>query len=230
MKIAIVSKRKTDKNFIKSIERFGLEYTNSNPDLVLSLGGDGTYLRSERKFPGVPKLLIRDSGICEKCDVNAFEKDVLQKVRDRKYKIEENLKLEGIVKGKKFTCTNDFIIRNKVQARALRFQVEINGKRVNGILIGDGVVISTPFGSTGYFHSITRRSFKKGIGIAFNNVTKKVRHRVVDEESKIVVKIVRDNAVFSSDNDPEMVDLEENDVVKVRKSEEVARVVKLTEK
>jgi len=234
-KIAVVSKQKTSKDLIESIRKFGFEYTDSSPDIVFSLGGDGTYLYSERKFPGIPKILIRDSMICEKCDIESFEENILDKLGKGGYRIKENLKLEAIVKKKgkkdrKFTCTNDFVIRNKKQTRALRFQVEINQKNVNGTLIGDGIVVSTPFGSTGYFHSITGGSFKKGIGVAFNNLTKIIRNTLVNEESKIIVKIVRDDAVFSSDNDPSTIVLTENDTVEIRKSKEVARIVRLTYK
>ena len=228
-KIAIVSKREVSDDLIKILEDLGFEYTKSNPDAVISLGGDGTYLYSERKFPGIPKLLIRDSAVCKKCGTDMIEKVILERLKTGDYTIEENLKLDAIVKGRKFTCTNDFIIRNKLQTRAIRFRVRINEKDVNRVLIGDGVVISTPFGSTGYFHSITGRSFKRGIGIAFNNLTKKVRHRIIDEDSRILVKVVRDHALFSCDNHPELVELGENERVEIRKSREVARIIRFVQ-
>ena len=41
----------------------GFEFTEDDPDVVVSYGGDGMFLISERVFPGVPKILVRDSEV-----------------------------------------------------------------------------------------------------------------------------------------------------------------------
>ena len=67
----------------------------SNPDFVVCYGGDGTILFSERKFPQVPKLIVKRLSICRKCDytLNDVEK-ILLKIRDGKYRIRKEMKLE----------------------------------------------------------------------------------------------------------------------------------------
>jgi len=37
-------------------------------------------------------------------------------------------------------------------------------------VVGDGILVATPFGSTGYYRSITGGQFTDGLGVAFNNV------------------------------------------------------------
>ena len=63
-KIHVVGKdpEKVEKMRTQLAER-ELEYVESDPDLVISYGGDGIFLIAERIFPGVPKILIRDSEI-----------------------------------------------------------------------------------------------------------------------------------------------------------------------
>lgn len=42
-------------------ETFGLVYDDRNPDFMITLGGDGTFILAESAFPGLPKLPVRDS-------------------------------------------------------------------------------------------------------------------------------------------------------------------------
>ena len=64
LRIAIVGReRKVVQEYKKEIRKSGIVYTDTKPDIVISLGGDGTILLAERWFPGVPKLPIRDHSI-----------------------------------------------------------------------------------------------------------------------------------------------------------------------
>ena len=227
MKIAVIGKIGTDaKYFKKDIEKAGFELTDKNPNLVVSYGGDGTLLATERIFPGVPKLSIKNSSTCQKCfDVPLI--DALNKIKNQEYQIEKLTKLECSVNGEqKLICMNDFVIRNDVPTHALRFEIEVNSK-THKHLIGDGVVIATPFGSTGYFNSITRRPFTKGIGVAFNNLTKPKPHLLFSDQSVISIKIQRRTGVLVADTNPKCISLKEGDIVTVNKSKGIAQMIKL---
>ena len=100
MKLALFSKTKADDQFKKEIENYGFKYSENNPDIVISLGGDGTYLRSERKFSGIPKLIVRYNSICKKSEINNLNK-ALKKLKKGKYKIKNNIKLETKIRRKK---------------------------------------------------------------------------------------------------------------------------------
>jgi len=142
--------------------QFGFIIDNNNPRIVISYGGDGTCLESELKYPGIPKLFLKHDSDCKGCKSHDFSK-IFEALENRDYRIIKTIKIEGRIKGKKFIALND-INFNYRPPRALRFQVKVGSRMVNSTNIGDGVVIATPFGSTGYFKSITRGRFKKGIG------------------------------------------------------------------
>ncbi|MBI2971615.1 MAG: NAD(+)/NADH kinase [Candidatus Aenigmarchaeota archaeon] len=212
------------------IRKAGMRYTKERPDIVISLGGDGTLLYAERAYPGVPKLPIRNKSICNVCDWDSLG-IILSGIRAGKYRIEKAMKLEAVVRNKgrllRATCLNDVVIRNKQQTNCIRFEVAVNGRQVNGLLVGDGVTVSTPFGSGAYYYSITRKRFAKGIGVAFNNLTEPAKHLVLKENSVVTVTVVRNRALLSADNDPRMTGLRTGDRVKIRKSRKYAKIVKI---
>lgn len=209
------------------LNKFSFIITKTNPDIIISYGGDGTFLMSERKFPGIPKALIRDSNICNKCHNHPTDY-VFEMISKGKYKINDLIKLKGIVNNKELLiCTNDFVIRNKLPTHALRFKLFINDKQIGDELIGDGLVISTVFGSTGYYYSITNKSFTNGIGIAFNNIHKKIKHLIIKEIDKIRIEITRGDAVLVADNNLEIIELSENDIVQIEKTNQTAKIIEI---
>jgi NAD+ kinase len=226
MKFSIVGRdRKVAAEYRKILIRDHNAYDAKKPDIVLSLGGDGTLLLAERLYPSVPKIPIRHDSICVKCDWNSLL-PILKKLEKRKYRIIKFSKFVASVKGKKLLCVNDFIFRNRKPYEAVRFEIRFGGQKTN--LIGDGVTIATPFGSSGYFWSITKKKFKKGIGIAFNNVRKNLRYKIIPENSRIRIKIVRGEATFTHDNAPDIIAMKEGDSVEIRKSSHTASIIKIS--
>jgi NAD+ kinase len=216
----------------KRLSEEGYAYSEENPDLVITFGGDGMFLIAERMFPQVPKLLIRDSVVGNKChDIDPIE--AIKKYCSGKYLLEETRKLKATHKGRfefrELIGINDIVIRNSLPTEAIRFKCRINKSEWSDILIGDGLVISTPYGSTkgAYFYSITQKSFDKGIGIAFNNTTEKKEHQVLEESDEIEIEIVRGIGVIVSDNNRDYVNLEAGDKIKVRLIDDVAKRIVL---
>ena len=167
------------------VQRVGIEIVPPNfpnlpnspnfPDAVITFGGDGTLLGAERDFPGIPKLPLKDSDGCFKCHPNSNE-ELLQLLVQNKLIVKEYSKLEVEFGGQKYLVVNDATIRNTLPNTALRFSVNLNESSPSPlvtssfVLVGDGLVVATSFGSTGYFFSITKRTFAKGFGVAFNNI------------------------------------------------------------
>lgn len=201
------------------------EYDEKNPDFIVCLGGDGTFLFAERLFPGIPKLHIKDSEICTKCSEGKIY-ELISKILRKEFSIEENMKLESTINDKTWLATNNFAIRNILPTQAIRFIVRVDGKQIDDTIIGDGILVSTPFGSTAYFQSVTRKTFDDGIGVAFNNTTKPHEHLFLDENSKVEFELLRGDACFVSDNDLENLKLIEGQVITMKKSKQTAKVIK----
>ena len=229
MKLLLHGKNAKDiESLIKSL---GFEVVDSNPDAVISYGGDGTLLASERLYPGIPKLPIMDSSVCKKCPDHG-EKDLLQSLLEGKLNLKEYKKLETTFFYRTFMALNDFVIRNAEPMHAIRFQISNINKLLKSassqaLLIGDGIVLSTPFGSTGYFKSITGETFEKGWGLSFNNTTEKVPPVFFKDEDTINFKLVRGSATLSFDNNPDIFKVDEGSELQFKLSDQTARIYEL---
>jgi NAD+ kinase len=223
MKVVVVG---LDKKIFEEKLPEDFKIDRKKPEIVFSFGGDGTVLYSEQQYPGVPKVFVRHSRLCEKCDVHGSYKKIFDSLREGRYEIVEEMKLGGVVRKEVIVGLNEINVCNKVPIRAVRLQLTVNGRVVEKEIIGDGIVVSTPFGSTAYFKSITRTHFSRGIGIAFNNPVKPTKPMIVKDDSKIIIKILRGSALLCADNNKKMVQLKEGDTVKITKSKLKARLVK----
>ena len=206
----------------------GLEYVESDPDLVISYGGDGIFLIAERIFPGVPKILIRDSEIGNKAqDLDACQ--IVKLYLEGKYDVQEINKLKAVCRGRfefrSLVGLNDVVIRNSLPTEAIRFKYRINGGDWGDVLIGDGLVISAAYGSSrgAYFYSIVQKSFEEGIGVAFNNTTKAHDPLFLSSGDEIEIEITRGVGIMVSDNNRDSINLECGDKIVINQIDDVAR-------
>lgn len=202
----------------------GFEVVRRDPDLVLCHGGDGTLLRAERLQPGVPKLPVRLARAASLCPLHSLDA-VLQRYLAGALPLAELDMLQLALGAARFQALNDVVLRNENPALALRFRISVGGRPVGHETTGDGLVLATPFGSTGYFSSISRRRLESGIGIAFNNCTSNPREPLILPDTAIVrVDVTRGPGVLVYDNDPRSVVLREGHGFEVRRSAQRARV------
>ncbi len=230
LNILVVGRNPKSISFVrKQILKYKNLKISKKPEIIISLGGDGTYFYNERKYPEIPKILVRDNSICKLCSIYDIKNIdfVLKKLNQKKFSVKEYTKLEGSYNNKKLLAVNDIVIRNKNQYEAIRFNVKINNKNLNSQFIGDGIVVSTVFGTTGYFNSITRLTFTKGIGLAFNNVLAR-SHEFLKENDVIDFILLKGKALVSADNNKKMIYLNEKDKIRVKKSKEKAFIILLS--
>lgn len=206
------------------IPQFGLQLVEDTPEIIISYGGDGTLLSAERKYPGIPKLPIRDSKVCKKCTDHKTEK-LLEDLSAGKLVFQKFPKLETKSGNQDILAINDIVIRNSTPMHALRFRIYKNNQLYKTeVLIGDGIVATTPFGSTGYYQSITRGTINRGFAIAFNNTTKPFEPLKFDFEDEIKLVVVRGPGSLSSDNSSRIHSLKETDEVKIFASSHNANI------
>ncbi|MEQ8973061.1 MAG: hypothetical protein RIE73_21990 [Coleofasciculus sp. C1-SOL-03] len=206
------------------VENQGFDYAETNPDFMITVGGDGTYLEAERIKPGIPKLLVKDSLICFKCHNEPLD-EMLAMIQAGKSQFKEIIKLEVIHNQGRLLAVNDIILRNENPIHAIRFKVSVNQEDVDPTVIGDGVVVATPFGATGYYRSVTRSTFNQGIGVAFNNPTQEKPPLLLDETDELSLEITREVGQLVADNNPTIVTVNPGDKIMIRQASEVGRLV-----
>jgi len=229
MRIA-VSGSKDTKNIISQVSRVGIEIDSNNPDFVITYGGDGSVLWAENEYPGIPKIPVRASATAKVFMYD--EKDlgnVLEKLKNGEYKTAEVMKLEASFAGNCIVALNDFQVRSPLPVQALRFSVSVNGKPAFSGIIGDGAVISTPFGSGAYYSSVGGKQFKKGIGIALNNPHdyKGTRAIIAGESDEIAIKVLRDEGILLFDNCEKVFRISPSDEIIIRRAKENAKFVRV---
>ncbi|MCM1338266.1 MAG: NAD(+)/NADH kinase [Muribaculaceae bacterium] len=117
-------------------------------DFAFIIGGDGTILKAARFFSGFETPIFGINlgrlGFLSQATVENLESSV-SAVLAGDYKIEKRIMLE--LDG--YNALNDFVIKGESSSRTSRFALEINGRFVCDYL-ADGIIISTPTGSTAY--------------------------------------------------------------------------------
>lgn len=121
-------------------------------DCVLVLGGDGTLIRAARELQAhdVPLLGINMGtlGYLTEADEQDVEA-VLDFLMEKKGIVEERMMLRGIAGDKEEIALNDVVVSRIGALRVVHFDIYVNGELLN-TYHADGVIISTPTGSTAY--------------------------------------------------------------------------------
>ncbi len=131
-------------------------------DLLVVLGGDGTFLRAARAVAevDVPILGINlgKVGFLSKVEASELEA-ILAQIVAGGYSLEERMALRATVlpggrdaMGESFLALNDVVVARGSLARVCRLDVAIGGSHL-ATFVADGLVVASPTGSTGYSFS-----------------------------------------------------------------------------
>jgi NAD+ kinase len=131
-------------------------------DVLIVLGGDGTFLLAARAVVevDVPIIGVNLGKVGFLSRVEAAElQPILGQLRDGRYDIEERMVLEGrILRGgvpssdERYVALNDVVVARGALARVVRLDAQIDGTHL-ATFIADGLVVASPTGSTGYSFS-----------------------------------------------------------------------------
>jgi len=126
-------------------------------DLVISVGGDGSILNASKKAVeyDVPVLGVNAGNLAYLMGVENDELFLLDRLVSKDYTVEERMMLDvdvyALSGGHVFSskCLNDAVFARGTRLQLTELSVYCDSKRVNDYK-ADGIIISTPTGSTAY--------------------------------------------------------------------------------
>ncbi len=208
-------------------------------DLCISFGGDGTLLFASRVFSpyNIPIIGINLGGLGFITELKESEMlESIEAFENGIYKIEERMMIDVSILRDRFrqyrsTGLNDLVISSGGISRLINIQAYA-GKNYIGDYRADGVIVSTPTGSTAYSLSaggpILEPTMKAFVISPICPHTLGTRPLVIPSENVVKLKVVsRDREVTATIDGQIAIDLEWNDEVIVRKSKIVTRLVTL---
>jgi NAD+ kinase len=207
-------------------------------DALVVLGGDGTLLRAARAVIQVDVPLLGVNlgkvGFLSKVEATELE-TVLAKIVAGEYRIDERMALEarllpgGGGEPAIHHALNDVVVARGALARVVRMDVAIDETHV-ATFIADGLVVSSPTGSTGYSFSaggpIVAPDSRNLIVTPIAAYLSTVRSVVVGPDQVVRCRVVDAYEAFVSIDGREDVPVAVGDVVEVRA---LARPVQLLE-
>ena len=214
-------------------------------ECVIVLGGDGTMLHASRLIAPhdlpVVGLNLGTLGFLTEIEMSHLSEGIDDLLNDR-FHIEERMMLEGCIFHRDISCyrlsaLNDIVITRSGFSRIISFKIIVNGELLD-VYAADGVIISTPTGSTGYNlsaggpivnpeanvilitpvcpHSLQAKSIVLGEWDTIEIHIQKVRKTQLEE-----ALVTFDGQVAER--------LNPGDIIKIHKSRKVAKVVKVQE-
>ncbi|MEM3362185.1 MAG: hypothetical protein QXV64_02225 [Candidatus Anstonellaceae archaeon] len=129
----------------------------SKAQILITVGGDGTLLYYKNKYLK-PYFAIgtKKSWLVQATNIN-YKKYLKKIIRDG-FRIEKRIMIRAEINGKRILdCLNELAIRNK-EHRIVEFELKIKKRKYK--FYADGVIFSTPTGSTAYAYSCGGKELK----------------------------------------------------------------------
>ena len=206
-------------------------------DLLIVLGGDGTLLGIARDINGrydVPILGVNigNLGFLSSIEIQDFG-EALNKIKNGHYTIQNRILLECTMlndeNNEKGKALNDVVIARGTLSRMVKFEVFIDNKLYYRFK-GDGIIIATPTGSTGY-------SFSAGGPVIYPDVdvitltpicphTRGMQPIVLKSSSEILIKAENYNGeIYLTFDGQEAKQINDNTSIIIKKSDYLAKIM-----
>jgi len=141
-----------DSNRIDGVECVDPSSFGHNLDLAVSLGGDGTMLRTVALLGGAQVNILGvnfgDLGYLTVIEPHELD-EAIQRCLTGRHDIEERMLVAGTVRGATMHALNDIVVERAPGQTTVRIGLAIDGKRFTSYP-ADGLIVSTPTGSTAY--------------------------------------------------------------------------------
>jgi NAD+ kinase len=219
-------------------DRDALHQELASTDVLVVLGGDGTFLRAARAVvrDDVPLLGINVGkvGFLSKVEATDLEK-VLELLLAGRFALEPRMALEGHILrggapigGDRLVALNDIVVARGALARVVRLDTSIDESHLASF-VADGLVVASPTGSTGYSFSaggpILGPTARNLVVTPIAGYLTTIRSVVVGPEAVVRTRIVDAHEALVSVDGREDIPVQVGDVVEIRAIERPVRLV-----
>lgn len=209
-------------------------------DMIISIGGDGSLLYTGKKALkfSKPVLGVNAGNLAFLAGLESNELELLSKLKTDDYEVENRMTLDmSLYDGdnfiKKDTCINDVVLARGTILKMTDIEVKVSGKDYFTYR-GDGLIISTPTGSTSYSLSAGGPVLDPTIeGILVTPIcTHSLFSRTVvfSKDSRFEVKVspkASNKELFLSLDGESTVNIGENHKIIIEKSDKNLKIVRL---
>lgn len=203
-------------------------------DAIVVLGGDGLMMRAANAYPDIPLLGINfgNVGFLALVERRDWE-SAIDALLAGQYRVQDGPTLKSsLVRDGKTTpfgfAVNDVVVRSGT--RMIDIEIYIDGRYVN-TYPGDGMIVSTPHGSTAYCMAAGGPILTAGVrGFAIVPISCHSPIRtpfVVPEESVIEMVVANNHESLLIVDGRELDRLQQWDIVRIERGEESFRLVTL---
>jgi NAD+ kinase len=206
---------------------------DTTPDMVISVGGDGTMLGAIRQALtwDVPVLGFNLGALGFLAQAEPEDVDlVMNRILAGDHGIEERMTITASIGGKSVTGVNDVVVEKVESTRLVNLEVTVDGEPFV-VYRADGLILATPTGSTAYSFSAGGPLIDpKMEAIVMTPVASHSlfdRALVLPASTVIDVKVLRDRKVKANVDKTVLGELTEGQHVEIRRGSSTARFVTL---
>jgi NAD+ kinase len=173
--------------------------------LIVSIGGDGTLLWTAQQAAAanIPVLGINAGRLGFLTQVQLGEEgQALDRWAAGDFTLQRRALLEARVGDRVFHALNDAVVHKGIEINLIRIEVSVDGQPA-GQFDADGVIVSTPTGSTGYSLSlggpIVHPDVRALVYMPLNPHSLFNRPIVLPEQSRILIRLPKAAAILTCD-------------------------------
>ena len=211
-------------------------------DLLITFGGDGTILHLAKlvALHKIPVLGINMGGLGFIAELEAGELEALHRLKDWDFQTEQRMMLDVSVirEGKQIYSNlglNDAVIREGPISHVIHLKIVSDGRHLADIA-GDGVIVSTPTGSTAYSLSaggpVVEPVAQTMVVCPICTHNMRFSSYVLSPEHTLTIELERNGRkpVYLFVDESRAFPLRSDDKVLVRRSKYVTKLVRLSER
>ncbi|MDO5851653.1 MAG: NAD(+) kinase [Methanobacteriaceae archaeon] len=179
-------------------EYLGVKITDMESDIVICIGGDGTILKTQNALSSkkIPILSINMGTVGFLTEIEPEDTfKYLGKLLDNDYFVEERMQIDITHNGQLKSALNEVVIMTRQPAKMIHVEISVDDEIID-VIRADGLIISTPSGSTAYSMSaggpIVDPRVNAILIVPICPFKLSSRPTIIPADSEIVVKFIRE--------------------------------------